>query len=140
MPIDKRWQQLEPSEWEAFARAWLAELRAMPEDAESHLGQSVVMMNFTATPEQQWRFIRVAVAQAESDEELGHIAAGPLEHLLGWHGADYIDAVEVQAAADPKFARMLGGVCKYMMKDDVWERVQALKSGYCSLAGPAAGA
>lgn len=137
MPIDERWQRLEPSDWEAFARAWLAELRGTPEALEPDVGQSVVMMNFTAAPEHQWRFIRAAVSQAESDEELGQVAAGPMEHLMGWHGADFIDAVEAQAAADPKFARMLGGVWKYMMKDDVWERVQALKARYPGSTGPA---
>jgi hypothetical protein len=132
MPIDDRWQRLEPSDWEAFARKWLAELRGTPEDAESDVGQSVVMMNFTATPEQQWQFIQAAVSQARSDDELGHVAAGPMEHLMGWHGGDYIDAVEVQAAADPVFARMLGGVRKYRMKDEVWQRVQKLKTQFSS--------
>jgi hypothetical protein len=56
---------------------------------------------------------------------------------MGWHGADFIDAVEAQVAADPKFARMLGGVWKYMMTDEVWERVQALKARYSDSAGPA---
>ncbi|NUQ63841.1 MAG: hypothetical protein HUU20_15295 [Pirellulales bacterium] len=75
MPIDDRWQRLEPLDWEAFARKWLAELRGTPEDAESDVGQSVIMMNFTATPEQQWRFTQAAVSQARSDDELGHIAS-----------------------------------------------------------------
>ncbi|WP_406696229.1 DUF6869 domain-containing protein [Singulisphaera sp. Ch08] len=86
------------------------------------------MMNFTAAPEHQWQFIQAVLAEADSDDDLGHVAAGPMEHLMGWHGADYIEKVEERAAADPKFARMLGGVWKYMMNDDVWERVQALKA------------
>lgn len=130
MPIDDRWSQLEKADWEAFAGAWLAKLRGEPEDPDADVGQSVVMMNFTAAPEHQWQFLLAAVRQAESDEELSQIAAGPMEHLLGWHGADYIDAVEAQAATDPKFARMLGSVWKYMMNDDIWERVQALKMRY----------
>ena len=52
--------------------------------------QSVVMMNFTARPEQQWKFILAAVNHANSDDELGHLAAGPIEHLLGWHGEKFI--------------------------------------------------
>jgi hypothetical protein len=140
LPIDERWNELEPSDWEEFARDWLAELRTTPADPESDLGQSVVMMSFTATAEQQWQFLRAAVSQAESDDELKHVAAGPAEHLLGWHGADYIDAVEEQAAADPKFARMLSGVWKYLMKDEVWERVQALKARYADPADPSNGA
>lgn len=128
MPIDERWNQLEPSDWQAFAGAWLAALRGEPEDRDVDVRQSVVMMNFMAAPEQQWQFLMAAVRQAESDDELSHIAAGPMEHLLGWHGPKYIDAVEAQATADPKFERMLAGVWKYMMKDDVWERIQAMQA------------
>src|SRR5262249_53354573 len=129
MPIDEQWERLGPSDWEAFARAWLDELRGEPADSESHVGQAVVMMNFTAKPEHQWQFILAAVAYA-SDEELGHIAAGPVEHLLGNHGARYIEHVERRAGADAKFARMLSGVWKYMMTDDVWARVEVLKARF----------
>ena len=38
--------------------------------------------------------------------ELAHIAAGPVECLLGHHGAEFIDEVEKEAATDPQFARM----------------------------------
>ena len=129
MPIDDRWDQLSASDWEAFARSWIAELRDSPTDADDDVGQSVVMMNFTAKPEHQWQFILAAITHA-SDEELGHIAAGPVEHLLGKHGENYIEKVEQRAEADPKFARMLAGVWKYMMKDEVWARVEALKAKY----------
>lgn len=127
MPIDERWQKLGPTDWENFARAWLKEQRGSAE-AESPAGQAVVMMNFTAAPEHQWQFILASVALAESDDELGHIAAGPIEHLLGWHGGKYIEQVERQAASDHKFARALTGVWKYMMADEVWARVQALQA------------
>ena len=86
-------------------------------------------MNFTARPEHQWQFILAAVAHA-SDDELGHIAAGPVEHLLGKYGERHIENVEQRAEADPKFARMLAGVWKYMMTDQVWARVEALKARY----------
>ena len=70
----------------------------------------------------------MAVALAGSDDELSHIAAGPIEHLLGWHGEDYIYLVEEQAAADLKFARTLTGVWRYKMSDEVWSRVEWLKA------------
>ena len=129
MPIDERWDHLNPSDWDAFARSWIAELRGGPTDSDDDVGQSVVMMNFTARPEHQWQFILAAIAHS-SDEELGHIAAGPVEHLLGKHGEKYIEKVEQRAEADPKFARMLAGIWKYMMTDDVWARVEALKAKY----------
>src|SRR5688500_8357249 len=129
MPIDERWGQLSASDWDAFARSWIAELSGAPSESQPDVGGSVVMMNFTARPEHQWQFILAAVAHA-SDDELGHIAAGPVEHLLGKHGATYIDQVERRAEADPKYARMLSGVWKYMMSDDVWARIEALKARY----------
>jgi hypothetical protein len=129
MPIDERWNQLDVSDWDAFAQSWIAELRGTPSDSEANVGQSVVMMNFTARPEHQWQFILAAIAHA-SDDELGHIAAGPMEHLLGKHGDKYIEKVEQRAEADPRFARMLAGVWKYVMSDHVWARVEALNAKY----------
>lgn len=126
MPIDDRWDRLSDSDWDAFARSWIVELRGDTTGPNENVGQSVVMMNFTARPDHQWRFILAAIAQA-SDVELGHIAAGPVEHLLGKHGEKYIEQVERRAEADPRFARMLAGVWKYMMTDEVWARVQNLK-------------
>jgi hypothetical protein len=129
MRIDDRWEKLSASDWDAFARSWIAELRGGPTDSEADVGLSVVMMNFSARPEHQWQFVLAALHYA-SDEELEHIAAGPVEHLLGKHGEKFIEKVEQRAEADPKFARMLAGVWKYMMADDVWARVEALKARY----------
>jgi hypothetical protein len=125
--LDKKWEGFSLSDWTDFAELWLAELRGSTSDKESNMSVLVTMMTFTATPEQQWKFILAAVSLAESDNELGHIAAGPIEHLLGWHGESYIDLVELQAAKDSKFARTLTGVWQYMMTDDVWSRVQTLQ-------------
>ena len=82
-----------------------------------------------AGPALMMSFILAAIAHA-TDDELDHIAAGPIEHLLGKHGVKYIEKVEKRAEADPKFARMLAGVWKYMMTDEVWARVEVLKAKY----------
>ena len=127
MFIDKRWQRLTPEQWDAFARDWLAVIResaGKPENVGAEgageetrdpgaplaVGDRETMMEFTSRPEEQWAFIRAAMARAETDDELGAIAAGPVEHLLGWHGAEAIDQVEQWAANDAKVARMLTGV------------------------------
>src|SRR3712207_9464398 len=123
MPASEYWEQFEPSDWQDFARRWLAEIRRdVSGEDRSEVGRAVVSMNFTARPQLQWQFILMAVSLAESDDELSHIAAGPIEHLLGWHGEDYIDLVEEQAAVNPKFARALTGVWQYMMSDEIWSR------------------
>ena len=128
MPVSDYWEQFEESEWQDFARRWLAEIRSDVSNDGAEVGQAVVSMNFTARPELQWQFILMAVSLAQSDDELGHIAAGPIEHLLGWHGGDYINLVEEQAATSGKFARALTGVWRYRMSDEVWSRVERLKA------------
>ena len=135
MPIDTRWDELNDDDWDAFASAWLETLSKSGdasadegEPDESSVAQSVVLMNFTARAELQWRFILRAIALADSDDALGHIAAGPLEHLLGWHGEKFIAEIEQRAAIDPKLARTLTGVWQYKMSDTVWARVQSVQS------------
>lgn len=132
MPIDTRWDELTDADWENFARVWLEEARDFGDPArddadEKSVAQSVVMLTF-ARPEHQWRFVLNAVALAESDEALGHIAAGPLEALLGRHGEAFVAKIEERADIDPKFARALTGVWKNQMSDSVWARVQALQA------------
>ncbi|MHC5023368.1 MAG: DUF6869 domain-containing protein [Planctomycetota bacterium] len=127
MPIDERWEQLSAEDWDAFAQSWLAELREPEKSGESEFGQSVVMMGFTAPADSQWTFIVAALKYARTDDELGHIAAGPLECLLGRHGDDMIDSVETCAASDAKFARALTGVLQYQMTDEVWRRVREIQ-------------
>lgn len=116
----------DPDALARLAAAWLRELRGEVNDRRA--GTAVVMMNFTAPPEQQWAFILTSVAQTTTDDELAHVAAGPIEHLLGWHGEAFVDRVEAEAATNPRFARALTGVCKYLIPDAVWARVQALQA------------
>ena len=52
-----------------------------------------------------------------------------MEHLLGWHGSEYIRRVELQAARESKFALMMRGVVRYLMTDEIWSRVVALQGG-----------
>ncbi len=109
---------------DGLAQAWMAELGGSksPDD----IALRVVEMNFFASAETQWRFLVAAVAAAQNDDHLGHLAAGPLEHLLGHHG-HYIEFVEAQSAADPRFARMTTGAWQNQMADDVWKRLQRIR-------------
>src|SRR5438128_928996 len=127
MPINERWNELSEDDWKGFAEAWLRELRQPHEPNERTVGQAVVSMNFTGPPDKQWLFIQLAVAGAANDDELGHIAAGPIEHLLGWHGDTYIDQVEALAGRAPKFLRAFAGIYRYRINDAVWARIQVLR-------------
>lgn len=98
------------------------------DDRFSEAAQSITMMTFVSPPELQWEMILEAVEQSRDDNDLGHVAAGPIEGLLGRHGEAYIGIVERRANSDPKFARAMTGVWKYLMSDEIWSRVQQLQS------------
>jgi len=128
MQVNEDDEKFSEAELEQLARRWLKDIRHNLGGA-SDSGELVVSMNFDAPPEIQWRFILIAVTQSQSDDELSHIAAGPIEHLLSWHGESYIDVIESEVASNSKFARALTGVWQHMMKDEVWSRVQWLQKG-----------
>ena len=88
----------------------------------------ITAMTFMSKPELQWEVILEMVEQASGVDDLGHIAAGPIEGLLGRHGPAWIERIETEARDNAKFARALTGVWKYMMTDEVWERVKAIKN------------
>lgn len=113
------WDEVKEEDWDELAEIWMAELRG-------NISSIVVQMNFSAAPILQWQFILKAVKSAASDSELFAIAAGPMEHLLGAYGPDFIEQVEEAAKKDTKFAKLLTGVWKHTMQEDVWARVQAI--------------
>lgn len=71
-------------------------------------------------PEKCWRFLELAAASELGDLEAAYIAAGPLEDLLGQHGARLRQRVEETAHRDPGMRRMLGGVWKGRMSNEDW--------------------
>jgi hypothetical protein len=131
---DTRWDNITDAEWNAFASAWNSELRgefpnlplpALPwllDDPPSEASGYVVPMNFTASPEAQWKFI-VAAFLSGNERTHAHLAAGPVEHLLGHHGDRYIEPIENMAADDTRFAKMLNGCNQYRMSGEVWRRL-----------------
>lgn len=127
-------QSQPPTTCRELARAWMAEIQdGVPDASEGaepkdDIGMTVVSMTFLRSAEIQWDFLLSCVEEAETEDQLSHIAAGPFEGLMGRHGADYIDRVEVRAAIDRKFARMVCDSWRHMMTDEVWARVQAIQA------------
>jgi hypothetical protein len=78
-------------------------------------------------PEVAWQAILEAMKQPRMEPHLGTLAAGPLEDLLSLHGERFIERVEQEALANPRFACLLGGMYQYKMSESVWARVQAAK-------------
>ena len=77
-------------------------------------------------PDLCWTMILAVLARDQSDEVLSSIAAGPMEELLAEHGPRMLPLVEAKWRQDAIFRRMLHGVWRHGMKQEVWARVQAL--------------
>ena len=75
-------------------------------------------------PELAWELV-TGLIDLPSDDALGYFAAGPLEDLIGEHGASFIDRVEERARTDPRFRRAVR-VVRYGVRDDVWRRLERL--------------
>jgi hypothetical protein len=56
-------------------------------------------------------------------DAVGLLAAGPLENLPSYHGDVFMDRVEVLAHSNPRFAFLLGGVWRFQMSEENWNRV-----------------
>jgi hypothetical protein len=132
MGIREKWDQVDIP---AFVAAWFDERRSGDDLPDGDLAGKATLMSFTASPSVQWAFVCAAVEQAETDDELGAIAAGPFESLMGRHGPDYIELLEHKCREDPKFAKMTSGAWQHLMDDEVWQRVQTIQLGAPSLNG-----
>jgi hypothetical protein len=63
-------------------------------------------------PEEAWPIIRALIERAEHDD-LGYIAAGPLEDLLHHHFDAFFDRVAAEARTNPRFAKAIRGVYNF---------------------------
>jgi hypothetical protein len=95
--------------WEAWNRS----SDYMDEAVESH-------------PIEAWKMILAIHALDQSRQIQQVLSAGPIEDLLVKHGDEMIAIVEAEAGRDPTFAKVLGGVWKNRMTDEVWSRLQGV--------------
>ena len=75
-------------------------------------------------PEIAWKGILSVLQHELTAEQEASLAAGPLEILLSLYGDRYIELVEREAAQNPRFNYLLGGVWRCNASEDVWNRVQ----------------
>lgn len=112
-----------------LADAWILYWQA-PEDSAER-GDFDLAMKFHGIeyhqPEILWAMILAIHSRDQSIHIQQVLSAGPLENLLALHGEGFIDLVESEAQRDPSFAKLLGGVWKNRMSDEVWQRVQAVR-------------
>jgi len=76
-------------------------------------------------PHKAWRVILLIWSMDQSVETMQNLSAGEVEDLLSRNGSEMISLVEAEARRDPSFAKLLGGVWKNRMTNDVWSRLQA---------------
>jgi hypothetical protein len=77
-------------------------------------------------PETLWLLILAVHARDQSPRIQENLSAGPVEDLLAKHGDRFIERVEAQARQDPMFAKLLGGVWKNTISEEIWLRLQAV--------------
>jgi hypothetical protein len=77
-------------------------------------------------PEAAWVLILGILERDQSAPVIEMLAAGPLEDLIEYHGAHFVDRIEEAARRDSKFRRLLGGVWE-ASTPDIWGRVVAAR-------------
>jgi hypothetical protein len=108
-------------------------LKPMSEEAikavvEAWFGDDPTMFDAcTDEPEVAWQAILQILQRDLTDDQKASLAAGPLEMLLSYHGAAFIDRVEEQAQRNPRLNHLLGGVWRTDMAQDVWDRVERVR-------------
>ena len=61
---------------------------------------------------------------SNTDIVLSNLAAGPLEDLLSYHGAEIISSLEAEAQVDNRIRWILGRVWRNDISQDVWDRIR----------------
>ena len=119
--------------------AWI-KLQNTPQESKSHkelFWSHVVLQELIRDqPQKAWELIVEILRTDASDKILENLSAGPLEDLLVYHGGSVIDEVEAEASRNPMLRKLLGGVWRRSMGDDVWKRLlrYADRNGWNGLA------
>jgi hypothetical protein len=73
------------------------------------------------------QFLTAMLNRTNDEEVLAVLAAGPLEDMLVYHGAEVIDAVEKLAHEDNRFRQLLFGVWRNTIDASTWRRLEELR-------------
>ena len=113
---------------------YLAQLHGW--EGDNHWTWSVVDELVHHRPDLAWPILLELIRRVP-DDELGLLAAGPLEDFIADHGPRIIDALEAEAATNPRLCRALSGVWQNATPPSVWTRVEVLMDRSVDLdAGP----
>lgn len=127
--INEWWIDINEESLSDFIQKWFAEIDLDDED-NNPIGLDVVMMNFLASDDFQWKFIVKAFELASDANHLETMAAGPVEHLLAHHGEKWISHFEEASSSNENFAWMMTGVWQNKMSDEIWSRVEKIQEQF----------
>ena len=129
MPIDPDLLPREDEKDDDLARAYIEFAHAESKSPEWYaLFWAWKRMHYLVKylPQKVWNIILLIWSMDPSATIIQELSAGPLEDLLAQHGDGVIGLVEAETQRDPTFAKLLGGVWKNRMTDEVWGRVQSV--------------
>jgi hypothetical protein len=113
---------------EVLIRDWLINLESGCKDgATNDAFMEMAFVRPAPDPEEAWQLILEGVRRASSEKVLGLIGAGALENFLAHHGEAFIDKVEHEAQADPRFRTGVSNVWQWKIPQPVWSRIQKLQ-------------
>ncbi len=104
-----------------LANAYLRNQRSPNKDADFWAWEEVRRIVLTDL-DAGWKITLLLLEKAESDDEVGYIAAGPLEDLIDIHGHKALDRIEEAAITTPRLQLALStvGVLFYYEEFDRW--------------------
>jgi hypothetical protein len=71
--------------------------------------------------------VQMIFQRDSSDFILANLAAGPVEDLLVRHGPSIIQSIEQLAAVDSRMAKIVSGIWRNTIDEDVWQRIRELQ-------------
>ena len=104
MSDQPRSANLSPDEW---AEVWLRHNRDRRD--EDFWAFDELVTTLWEDPERVWLVV-LSLVKLASPDQLGAVAAGPLEHLIDDHAPAFIDRIEDRAAADSRFRDALAAI------------------------------
>src|SRR4051794_19222057 len=112
-----------------LADAWIRHYRAPEGSAERFetswaATEQVGLLFLGKRSEELWQLTLKIHERDQSIVIQRILSAGAVEGLIARFGERYIDRVEEKARKDPAFAKLLGGVWRNSMSDEIWARLQ----------------
>jgi len=119
------------SEIADVATRWM-QLQALPQDSSEakQLMRAAIQVNMMTIqqPEECWKVVMKIFGETTDEWILTNLGAGPIESLLSRHPDMMLPMVEREAKTNKRFKDVLNNVWQNQMSDEVWQRLQAVRS------------